>query len=201
MLFRSPSQYNHYKSPNQPTAGAIVRKTGKSWSQILESIGLPLPLDRDTLSRLSQSLHLLEKKLVRALGIGWQETAFLVAGHHKLRPDSFYLERAYLQSRQLLILDVKLSACSAPLTIYKYLPIFEDPPIPSQATFFPTWIPEEKEKAEPGIRIDERGQIGLFAENNVLYICYLMGVPPKDLLPGSKISCGQIGRASCRERV
>ena len=185
----SPSQYNFYKAMHLPTAQTIMQKMSKPWNKILQDIGLPCPLDRDTLSRLSNSLHLLEKKLVKTLGLGWDETTFSIKNHKKLRPDSFYLERAYLQNRQILVLDVKLSLCSSIITIYKYLPIFENPPIPTQMTFFSDWVQEDADKTE-GIHIEKDG--GGFCVNNFLYICYLVGVPQKDLAPGSEISFGRV---------
>ncbi len=187
----SPFQYNYYKAMHLHTAQTIMQKMGKPWNKILQDIGLPCPLDRDTLSTLSRSLHLLEKNLVRALGLGWNETTFTIK-NHKLKPDSFYLERAYLQNRQILLLDVKLSLCSSIITIYKYLPIFENPPVPKQMTFFSDWVPEDIGKTEPGISKEQDGQLGLFCENNFLYISYLVGVPQKNLLPGSEISFGRV---------
>lgn len=183
----SPSQYNYYKAMHLPTAQTIMKKLGKSWDAILQDISLPSPLDRDTLSTLSRSLHLLEKNLVRTLGLGWNETTFTIK-NHKLKPDSFYLERAYLQNTQLLVLDVKLSLCSSLITIYHYLPIFENPPVPKQMTFFSDWVPEDA--TESGIRTEKDS--GSFCVNNFLYICYLVGVPQKDLIPGSEISFGRV---------
>lgn len=187
----SPFQYNYYKAMYLPTAQTVMQKLRKSWNEILRDIGLSSPLDRDTLSTLSRSLHLLEKKLVRTLGLGWNETTFTIK-KHKLKPDSFYLERAYLQNRQILLLDVKLSLCSSIITIYKYLPIFENPPVPTQMTFFSDWVPEDIGKTELGISKEQDGQLGLFCENNFLYISYLVGVPQKNLLPGSEISFGRV---------
>jgi hypothetical protein len=51
-------------------------------------------------------------------------------------------------------------------------------------TFFPSWLPDTTD-VEQQIYAD--GQMGLFWENNVLYICYLLGKPQKNLLPGSEI--------------
>jgi hypothetical protein len=113
----SPANYNFYKGSTLPPAHGIMAKTGKPWSEILKLLGLPEPLDRDTLSRLSNALHLLEKRIVETLGLGWDETTFTIKDHRKMRPDSFCLERAYLQNHQMLILDVKLSVCNqAPKT-------------------------------------------------------------------------------------
>ena len=185
----SPAQYNWYKSPAMPPAQTIMAKTGKPWCKILKTIGLPEPLDRDTLSRLSQSLHLLEKRIVATLGLGWDETTFTIKDHKQMRPDSFCLDRAYLQDHQMLILDVKLSVCSSLITIYKYLPIFEHPPCPNQMTFFPTWLTDTNAADRPPAT---PGQLEFFWENNVLYICYLVGKPQKDLPPGSEISLGRV---------
>jgi hypothetical protein len=185
----SPAQYNLLKLPTMPPAQAIMAKTGQPWSEILKTIGLPEPLDRDTLSRLSCSLHLLEKRIVESLGLGWDEKTFTVRNHKKMRPDSFCLERAYLQNHQILVLDVKLSISSSNITVYKYLPIFEHPPYPNQMTFFPTWIADTQAIDRPASVV---GQQEFFWENNVLYICYLVGKPQQDLSPGSEISLGRV---------
>lgn len=188
----SPSQYNFYKDTAMPPAKAIMEKTGKTWPEILKMLGLPEPFDRDTLSRLSNSLHLLEKRIVGRLGLGWDEKTFTIRNHKKMRPDSFCLERAYLQNHQMLLLDVKLSVCSSIITIYKYLPIFETPPVPNQMTFFSAWLPDAAISEEPGVSVDKDGQMVLFGENNILYICYLVGKPQPNLLPGSEISVGRV---------
>jgi hypothetical protein len=182
----SPSQYNYNKMAHLPSAQTIMAQTELSWDEILRLLGLPRPLDRDTLSRLSQSLHLLEKQIVHALGLSaiWYEHSFAISSHQKLRPDSFYVERAYVHNNQMVLLDVKLSICSSSIAIYHYLPIFEMPPMPCQLTFFPSWL-QDTGTEEQQVYAD--GQMGLFWENNVLYICYLLGKPQKDLLPGSEI--------------
>ncbi|MCK4517241.1 hypothetical protein KAT92_00560 [Candidatus Babeliales bacterium] len=97
-----------------------------------------------------------------------------------------------MKDNQHLVLDVKLSICSSPITIYKYLPIFENTLAPRQLTFFPEWISEDTLEEVPGLRSDEDGQLNLFSINNILYICYLIGKPQKNYLPGSEIACGPV---------
>lgn len=186
----SPSQYNYYKEPSMSPAKTIMQKLGKSWNDILSSCGLPAPLDRDTLSRLSNALHLLEKQIIRTLKLGWAEKSYIIS-KKKMRPDSSNVERMYLREHQLLVLDVKLCVCSSPITIYKYLPIFEHPPVPNQITFFPVWMAEDILGDEPGSPVDNEGQLKFFGVNNILYICYLIGKPQKNFLPGSEIACGR----------
>lgn len=63
-----------------------------------------------------------------------------------------------------------------------------------QKTFFSDWLPKEAAMTEPGYQIQPNGQIELSWENNLLYICYLIGGPQKDLLPCSEISFGRVDR-------
>jgi hypothetical protein len=175
----NPAAYNYYKDANMPPALAIMNSVGKSWPDILKYLGMPASLDRDTLSRLSCSLHLLEKQIVKIFGLGWEEKSFAITGNKKLRPDSFDVERAYIQNNRLYILDVKLSICSAAIAIYKYLPIFEKSPIANQMSFFSEWLSEDSLNDEVGLEYGKDGQLGLFGEHNILYIAYLIGKPQK----------------------
>ena len=191
----SPATYNYYKAANLPPAQAIMAAVAKSWPDILAYLGLPAPLDRDTLSRLSCALHLLEKQIVTTFGLAWQEKSFAMTGKKQLRPDAFDVERAYIQDNRIFILDVKLSLCSAPLVIYKYLPIFEQSPSANQMTFFSDWLSEAALNDEIGLEYHADGQLELFGEHNILYIAYLIGKPQKHILPGTKISLGRVAAA------
>jgi hypothetical protein len=170
-----------------------MKTLNKSWDEILRYLAMPTSLDRDTLSRLSCSLHLLQKKIVKILGLaGWQEKSFYLGGNKKLRPDSFDVERAYIQNNKLYILETKLSVYSAPIAIYKYLPIFEHLPVAHQMTFFSNWLPDDSLDDETDLEQSHDGQLELFGEHNILYIAYLIGKPQKNLLPGSEISLGRV---------
>jgi hypothetical protein len=192
----TPSIYNRYKSPDMPHSSTIIRKTGKSWNQILQELGIMLVPSRNQLAKISASLHLLEKKIIQILKIGWQEIPFSVFAPNKkrrtMRPDSCCTERLYLQNNRLLLVDVKLSVLSGIITIYKYLPLFLSPPqklsLTTQLTFFPTWLPEEALNLEPYGKSPQDGQEEMFRENNILYICYLVGEKINDILPGSCIT-------------
>lgn len=188
----SPATYNYYKAATMPPAQTIMKVVAQSWLDILAYLEMPAPLDRDTLSRLSCSLHLLEKQIVKTFGLAWQEKSFAMTGKKKLRPDAFDVERSYIQHNRLFILDVKLSLCSAPIVIYKYLPIFEKSAIANQMTFFPNWLSEAALNDELGLEYEKDGQLELFSEHNILYIAYLIGKPQKNLLPGSEISLGRV---------
>ena len=188
----SPATYNYYKDANMPPAQAIMKAVAKSWHDILGYLGMSTPLDRDTLSRLSCSLHLLEKRIVETFGLAWQERSFAMTGKKKLRPDAFDVERSYIQNNRLFILDVKLSLCSAPIAIYKYLPIFEKSPIANQMSFFADWLSEAALNDELGLESHADGQLELFGKHNILYIAYLIGKPQKPIQPGTEISLGRV---------
>jgi hypothetical protein len=190
------AQYDYHRESDMPPAQALMKRARKSWAEILNLLDLAPALNRLILSRLSNSLHLLEKMVVEKLGVWWAEKNLPILyptqdnhpRYKTMRPDSLYLERIYVKNNRLLVLDVKLSLQSAGITIYKYLPIFVNGlariPQFSQLTFFPQWLSENA--IEPGYRPD--GQMALFYENNILYICYLIGKPVGVLLPGTEIS-------------
>jgi hypothetical protein len=113
----SPFEYNFHRSSAMPSASQIMKKTQKSWEEILSLLNITPPLTRNTKSTLGNALHLLEKKLIAELGLGWQELEFRIrrkdGTYRKMRPDSFCIERMYLQEKRMLIVDVKLSIYSA----------------------------------------------------------------------------------------
>lgn len=188
----TPSEFDHYRLENSPTAQTIMKKLRTSWKEILELCQVPVPLDRKTRANLSRSLHLLEKRVINSLNLGWEEKALPIkikSKNRKMRPDSTCTEILYFEENLLLVLDVKLSSLSAIKTVYKYLPIFEQniedlTALSSQITFFPEWI-----DSPPSIKqVDRNGQLNLFQNNNVLYICHLDGPRYSNLFPGDEIS-------------
>ena len=196
----TPAQYNYHRPASMPTAQTLMKRTGKSWNEILRYAGIPPIIERKNLARLSNSLHLLAKLVVDELGLGWMEKSFLMpAGDEKdkhyirARPDFCCMEHLYLSNGRLILLDVKLSIRSAGITIYKYLPLFQrdqtnEANWRNQQTFFPQWLPGELAEIDPICPIEESGQLNLFLEHDILYICYLLGDPVDNLPPGSKIS-------------
>lgn len=196
----SPAQYDSHRLLGMPHSRTLKRRTGLSWEEILRALKLPLPLGRDTLARLSRSLHLLEKRIVSDLGVGWEERSFRLPcsgespkkPYRRIRPDSCCMDRLYLNNKRLILLDVKLSLSSAAVAIYKYLPVFKKPreylPVARQLTFFPEWTSEKVKQVEPSSRAGPDGQIYLFGENHLLYICYLLGTEATDLCPGDQIA-------------
>lgn len=184
------TQYDYYKDINMPVARTIMNRTGKTWNEILQDIQLPKPLSRNTLARLSDSLHFLEKMMKEQLAIGWQEKSFEIKGK-RFRPDSSFMERMLVNDGRLFILDVKLCVSSSTFVIYKYLPLFQDENFiiaeQEQITFFSDWLmPEAIEK--PFVHYDNEGQTSMALKNNILYISYLVGKPKPDVFPSSTIS-------------
>ena len=182
------NQYDYYKKDKMPVSKTIMVQTNKSWNEVLDTLGLPHPLDRGTLARLSHSLHLLEKKIKDTFDIGWNEKSFQLAGRG-FRPDSYYSERTLANDGRFFVLDVKLCISAAPITIYKYLPLFKDDSFianKGQSTFFENWLPAEATE-KPFIHYDEEGQTSMVLQNNILYIAYLIGKPRSDVIPCSTI--------------
>ncbi|WP_372371422.1 hypothetical protein [Candidatus Uabimicrobium sp. HlEnr_7] len=183
------NQYDYYRDVDMPVSQTLIRRSGKKWSEILSEVNLPQPLDRYTLAMFSRSLHLLEKKIKDIFAVGWQEKSFKVSGK-TLRPDSFYLERSLIENGRFFLLDIKLCVSAAPITIYKYLPLFSEnlsADSDHQVTFFDDWLPEAATQ-KPFLHYDEDGQANMALKNNVLYICYLLGKPKKDIIPLSVIA-------------
>ncbi len=189
----TPALYNHHRDGEMPSAEMIVKKSGLSWNQVLSLLSLSPALAKNTLARLSNTLQLLEKRILRKLRLGWDEKSVLVSkSSKKMRPDSLCMEEIYLHNQRILALDVKLSLTSAPITIYKYLPIFEQglreqTALTHQQTFFPEWLPKNAVNVELVQHVYDDGQLGLYFENNILYICYLIGWQTKNLMPGAEV--------------
>lgn len=178
------NQYDYYKKDKMPVSKTIMKKTDNSWNEILKTLDLPYPLDRGILASLSHSLHILEKKMKDTLGIGWNEKSFRLAGR-RYRPDSYYSERTLVNDGRFFVLDVKLCISAAPITIYKYLPLFKNDSFianKGQSTFFEDWLPTEAIE-KPFIHYDEDGQTSMVLQNNILYIAYLIGKPKTDVIP------------------
>jgi hypothetical protein len=153
--------------------------------------GLIPNLSRNVLAPLSNSLHLLQKRIVNELPLGWEEFSLIAPDGSRcrnFRPDSLCMDSLYLPGDRIVVLDVKLSVESGIKTIYRYLPMFEEglqTPLTEQSTFFPQWLPNSAVNIEQHVLVD--GQISMFCENHVLYICYLLGDNVRDLAPGSSI--------------
>jgi hypothetical protein len=177
-------QYDFYKSAEAPSSRTLENRSGKSWNQILYEIGLPIPPDRQALARASNKLHLIEKEIINRLGVGWNESTFYVK-KKVFKPDSSYIDKVYHGDKQLLILDVKLCICSSYITIYKYLPIFQEHTRQKQLTFFTDWIGDIPDVET--ITTDNEGQQSFFGNNNILYIAYLTGKPIKNIAAGGHI--------------
>lgn len=182
------NQYDYYKTDDMPVSKTIINRTGCTWNEVLNQVGLPCPLDRQTLAKLSNFLHRIEKNLKEVMGIGWVEKTFRLEGKI-LRPDSYFVERELVDDERFFILDVKLCISAAPITIYKYLPLFENRQKSKsmrQTTFFEEWLPQRCTE-KPLVHYDKDGQSDLAIINNVLYISYLIGKPRSDILPSSTI--------------
>ena len=188
------TMYNFYKNANMPRADTLTKRADKSWAELMTHLNLPKPLSRNTLSRLSNALHLLEKRIVTELKLSWNEYNIPTTNGSKLkivRPDALNMESVYLRNGRLLALDVKLSVASSMIMIYKYLSLFEkglQPSLAAQKTFFPEWLPKDAVKVNQFQHIYKDGQLGLFFDNNILFICYLIGTAQKNLQPGDEIT-------------
>lgn len=191
----SPSFYDYYRSQDMPLARTLVKKADIPWREILVKMGKRPNLDRITLSLISNILHLLAKKILLELKLGWDEVNVVAPDRTKskiLRPDAICLEGLYLHKDTIAILDVKLSIMSGLNAIYKYVPLFEqgikDESYTTQQNFFEKWLPEDAVNVALMQHEFDDGQLGLYFENHILYISYLIGTPIKNLFPNNKIS-------------
>jgi hypothetical protein len=58
-----------------------------------------IPLSRQILSVLGNTLHLLQKEIVNFIGVGWEAQSYF-ATSKELRPDSTYMEKFYLNRKR-----------------------------------------------------------------------------------------------------
>jgi hypothetical protein len=183
------TEYDSNRDKGMSSSATLVKQM--SWESILAHLELAPNLSRNTRATLSNSLHLLQKRIVNELSLGWEEFSLIAPNSSQcrnFRPDSLCMDSLYLPGDRMVVLDVKLSAESGIKTIYRYLPMFEEglqTPLTEQATFFPQWLPNNAVNIEQQVLVD--GQMSMFWENHVLYICYLLGDNVRDLAPGSII--------------
>ncbi len=190
----TPSLYNDHRKREAPRSHTLMKKLGKTWNEILQDADLPPVSSRKTLAYLSNALHLLEKRIIDRLHLSWSEKNIPAPTKSRqkiLRPDSLCMDSFYSANAPLLILDVKLSITSSPQAVYKYLSLFEegiqDTTLAQQTTFFNEWD-SRTVNVEAEQFIYQDGQMGLFYENNILFICYLIGWKKDTLLPGREVS-------------
>ncbi len=190
----TPSLYNDHRKRGAPRSHTLMKKLGKSWNEILQDAELPPVSSRRTLAHLSNALHILEKRIIDRLHLSWSEKNIPAPTKSRqkiLRPDSLCMDSLYSANAPLLILDVKLSITSSPQAVYKYLSLFEegiqDTNLAQQTTFFSEWD-DRTVNVETEQFVYQDGQMGLFYENNILFICYLIGWKKATLLPGRDVA-------------
>lgn len=75
----SPSEYDYYRKNSMPCSQKILKQQKLPWNSILKNVGIQKNLYRSALAKLSHSLHLLDKMIIKQLYLGWEEKSFVVS--------------------------------------------------------------------------------------------------------------------------